>query len=661
MAGRFRLPPLDSMATLVSPRITAGRSRVKIADQRQRIGFDRKRDGPCHLDINERGKTLRRIIDSLCCLLLVGIGASPAAAELRPDQVAILCARENRNSQAVAAYYAKVRGVPRENVLALTMPEGETISREDWQTQLRPAIQNWLSVGDRRIKIRCFVTVWDVPLKIEAVKSDPEVGRLVAYLSTERQQRVAQLDGFVKALHQLAGVRAGNGSTSDGPPPTLAPDADLETIKGALDVAFGAAQTEIMKQTDEAARTQALQQLQTIYFRSVGLNMVAQSLQRQLQSGEAGSNPQVRTEFDVSRGRSHGLREGRAALEGIPYGLDREPQLLALLQLSDGLYGTLAWIDEQLNVLKKNESYASFDSELSVVAWPDYALVRWQPNLLNFRYDESPIRDFKITYMVSRIEAPTLQLTRAIIDQAMEVEKSGLKGKVYFDARSAKQPGYEAYDQSLVRAAELIKQHTDLEVVLDMKQELLQPGAAPDAALYCGWYSLGKYVDAFDWAPGAVGYHMASSEATTLRSPESQVWCKKMLEDRNAQTGAGVVATLGPVYEPYIHAFPPPDEFFALLLSGKYTLAEAYYRCLPHTSWTMTLVGDPLYAPFKNSAPLKSENLPEITKRIINGPLPVLEEAIAVARNNNNNPPTDTAPENNAAAEPAAPQPQTTP
>ena len=73
---------------------------------------------------------------------------------------------------AVAAYYARVRGVPTENVLALSIPQGETLSREDWQAKVRPAIRQWLSVGDRRVKIRCFVTVWDVPLKIGPATAD---------------------------------------------------------------------------------------------------------------------------------------------------------------------------------------------------------------------------------------------------------------------------------------------------------------------------------------------------------------------------------------------------------------------------------------------------------------------------------------------------------
>src|SRR5690606_3196617 len=122
---------------------------------------------------------------------------------------------------------------------------------------------------------------------------------------------------------------------------------------------------------------------------------------------------------------------------------------------------------------------------------------------------------------------------------------------------------------------------------------LFQAGDCPEAALYCGWYSLAKYVDAFDWAPGAVAYHLASSEATTLRKADSQVWCKRLIED-------GVAATIGPVDEPYLFAFPRPEEFFALVLRGELSLVECFYQTQPFNSWRMILIGDPLYRPFKN-------------------------------------------------------------
>jgi uncharacterized protein (TIGR03790 family) len=60
----------------------------------------------------------------------------------------------------------------------------------------------------------------------------------------------------------------------------------------------------------------------------------------------------------------------------------------------------------------------------------------------------------------------------------------------------------------------------------------------------------------------------------------------------------GVAATIGPVEEPYVQAFPLPTLFFPYLVEGKLTLAECYLLSLPHLSWKMVLIGDPLYRPF---------------------------------------------------------------
>ncbi len=117
---------------------------------------------------------------------------------------------------------------------------------------------------------------------------------------------------------------------------------------------------------------------------------------------------------------------------------------------------------------------------------------------------------------------------------------------------------------------------------------MFQKGDCPNTALYCGWYSLARYVDAFTWARGSVGYHIASSECTTLKNENSQVWCKKMLDN-------GIAATIGPVGEPYVQAFPVPEIFFNFLTEGYLTLAESYLVSLPYLSWKMVLVGDPLY------------------------------------------------------------------
>ena len=132
-------------------------------------------------------------------------------------------------------------------------------------------------------------------------------------------------------------------------------------------------------------------------------------------------------------------------------------------------------------------------------------------------------------------------------------------------------------------------------MIIDDRPELFEEGACLDAALYSGWYSLANYVDVFTWRQGAIGFHIASSECATLKRENSQVWCKRMLEE-------GVAATIGPVYEPYVQAFPMPDLFFTKLVEGYLTLGEVYLISLPFLSWQMVMIGDPLYLPFKPAA-----------------------------------------------------------
>ena len=127
---------------------------------------------------------------------------------------------------------------------------------------------------------------------------------------------------------------------------------------------------------------------------------------------------------------------------------------------------------------------------------------------------------------------------------------------------------------------------------MEDSEELFLPDTCPQAALYSGWYSLAHYVDSFGWQRGSIGYHMASSECSTLRKQESQVWCLKMLQK-------GIAATIGPVYEPYIQGFPLPAIFFSHLIDGYMSLGESYLVSLPYLSWQMVLIGDPLYQPFR--------------------------------------------------------------
>ncbi|MEN6426432.1 MAG: TIGR03790 family protein [Phycisphaerales bacterium] len=233
------------------------------------------------------------------------------------------------------------------------------------------------------------------------------------------------------------------------------------------------------------------------------------------------------------------------------------------------------------------ETDASVDSELSLVLRGTYELYRWQPNLLR----TAGPHPYK-TFMISRLDGPSCDIAQGLIDKALAAEQKGLAGNAYIDSRGlSRQDLYSRYDQSLRELAVLTRLQTSLTVQEEQTDALFPPGSCPQTALYCGWYSVGKYVDAFDFVEGAVGFHIASYEAASLHDPNSTQWCTAMLRD-------GITATLGPVNEPYLHAFPEPRAFFGALFDD-HCLVEAYYLTQPFNSWQMLLIGDPLYTPFR--------------------------------------------------------------
>ena len=209
--------------------------------------------------------------------------------------------------------------------------------------------------------------------------------------------------------------------------------------------------------------------------------------------------------------------------------------------------------------------------------------------------------------MTARIDGPTVKDARRIINDSLVAEKTGLKGTFYIDAGGGdpiKAQVVARYDANFRNLHMMVMGKTKMPAVFDHDKKVFQPGKCPDAALYVGWYSLRRYVPAFTWTQGAVGWHVASFEAKDLRNPKSNDWCVKMIQN-------GVAATIGAVDEPYLGAFPSPQEFFGLLLTGKATVAECHWRTNPTASWRMTLIADPLYNPFAANPQLSSSALPE--------------------------------------------------
>jgi uncharacterized protein (TIGR03790 family) len=263
-------------------------------------------------------------------------------------------------------------------------------------------------------------------------------------------------------------------------------------------------------------------------------------------------------------------------------------------------------IDATIDYFTTDATGAAFDSELALVQWNFYSRAKSLPNPMRYkgaRAEMPPI------LMTMRLDAPEPMLVRAMILAGVKAEAEGLQGRAVVDSGGhlsidSKSPSYAAFDQTLRNLAAIISTKTHMPLTFDEKREVLPPHSVKEpVAIYCGWYALTRYTPACTFFPGAVGYHVASFELVTLHEPSTR-WCHGLLTD-------GIAATLGAVNEPYLNAFPPPDEFFPLLLTGKLPLAEVYWKTTPMVSWQIAMIGDPLYTPFKLHPPMAPEALDE--------------------------------------------------
>jgi uncharacterized protein (TIGR03790 family) len=510
----------------------------------------------------------------------------PAFA-LEPAEVAILVNKNSADSVKLGEYYAEKRGVPKSQILTLDLPMDEDLARARYSDYVVPTVRQWLTENKLQERIRCIVTTYGIPLRVNRRFPSEHEKALLSEAAQALDISLAHLTEVKRRLDTIPQALV--------LPPTISLEQKVEPIKGAnletllreLGTALSDAQKRVGELTDKSTRESA-QTLLSDYRRILDVSPLSMD----------------RREHQTKSQELIALDQ-RLATKTATLGEQR--QWITLNHELRGLVYFCRLMDIRCKDLAGRDSEAAFDSELSLLWWDGYPLYRWADNLLTQSFDNDPRRKSRKTLMVSRLDAPTPKIARRLVDDAMAVEAAGLTGIIYIDAQGKGETPprdlYGEFDEHLRQTARFFQDKATLKTVLDNKPALFQRGDCPDAALYCGWYSLSKYVDAFKWQRGAVAYHVASGEAYTLRRRDSQVWCKRMLEE-------GVAATLGPVAEPYLGAFPPLRDFFALLMTGKWTLAECYYRTVPWHSWMMTLVGDPLYRPFAKNPALKVEDLP---------------------------------------------------
>ena len=533
-------------------------------------------------------------------VLAAGAAHAPALA---PEEVLVVANANAKGSVPLARYYALARKILPKRIVVLRTTADVDATRKDFNDNIRDPIREYLRRHDRAGRIKCLALVWGVPVRVlgteltagqKALMKTHETisGRLQASLAVNldllRTVAVAFPAPRTKGLTPLGDLfRQGTSAT---PQRVEA----FATLRGRYDKQVKLTAEAARKLKDGRKRRIALRQLAALELSTRGLRHLAThppaeamagvpdkaALQRRIRSAEAGL--MKLTAEKATPARAWRIVEFHRRLRGI--------------------VGAHEHCRQRARAIDTSEEDASVDSELAVLWEKDPPLRRWRTNPMNWRVRAAgvtPADAPKRIIMTARIDGPKARDALRIVKDSLATEKEGLSGKVYIDAGGK----YPLYDKNLKMLHDLIRKRTKLTVVMDTRKQLFAVGSCPDAALYVGWYSLRNYVAAFTWVRGSVGWHVASLEAQHLRAATSNEWCAKLIQN-------GVAATLGAVNEPYLAAFPLPQDFFALLLTGRATVAECYWRTVPLVSWRLTLIADPLYNPYARLPHLSVYDLP---------------------------------------------------
>lgn len=500
--------------------------------------------------------------------VLAALAASRAArANVTADDLLLVVNKQQPAGRALAEEYAKLRGVPDGRIVEVDVRDVEEIQRPFYDRSIADVVRQEIAARGLRERIKVAVLFYGLPLRIlEPGRTLPEKAELANILVPAERTLIAYLGGIA------ARVEATATAVDPSFKPAANAPATADGVRLRLTVAEQAIRIALPTMADAAAREKARGELEAAKGDIAKLPFLPF-----VPRGAPPAGPPP-TEADVN-----------ALLKGRDDAVARR-RLRELVASGNNSFQLLALIEEQKNFLGATEAEASVDSELSCLWLSKYPLTRFIGNPWHYASASVGLRPQVLR--TARIDGPTEAIARRTFNNAIVAEQRGLEGDAVFDSRGlGRESQYGLYDGTIRRAADLATGAAGLSVLRDDAEPLMKDGTSARTALYCGWYNLHRYRPTVAMLPGAVAYHVASFELISLRPPTETGWVRGLMID-------GADVTLGPVAEPYLVAFPPADEFFGLLMTGRTTLVEAYWATNPVTSWRMILIGDPLYRPF---------------------------------------------------------------
>lgn len=252
---------------------------------------------------------------------------------------------------------------------------------------------------------------------------------------------------------------------------------------------------------------------------------------------------------------------------------------------------------------------AALDSELMLLG-AEYPLNSFGQNPYFGKASLPSAGERQVLMSVCRIDGPNDDCINRMIDDPLEIERTGLWGWSVVDTGGP----YPEGDAMMEHVADmctkgrfpLFYEKTKSTIANDFP--LMQ-----EVSCYCGWYTNppdGPFRKAsktnFRFARGAVAFHLHSFSAISIY--DDNTWVSTLLN-------RGACVTAGNVAEPYLGPSLNCGLFFAHLFDGK-TVAEAALLASPSVSWQCIVLGDPLYRPFPRKGIRADESNPFVRWRM---------------------------------------------
>ena len=434
------------------------------------------------------------------------------AAALEPGEIVVICNAKSPNSQAVARHYMELRKIPAANLVELNCPGTDNITDEQYRKNFVPDLLK--AIADKKLDVpktggtsggvKCLVTMYGLPLRVLGKPLSKDERDEVAGMQKELDETVAILGREVKSYDAIAATVSTTPPASTSAPATAPanagggppPKPTWQDALARLNTAAVAAGARIEK-LPESQRPGVIEVFLSVHRRVAGVNGVVTVLHVPRDATDTDPIPERLSGYAIEL---RTLEEKYAKLLPQRDSPRIRKELVVVRGQAEGYLGKARALDELIEYIQPPNTDACLDNELALVfADQNYSRSNWLPNSKNIEL----YPDFKRlkeqaatnpaqaaakmpprTVMVTRLDGANVRNVQEMIDLTVKTEGIGLDGKIYLDARGLHgNDAYSAFDEDLRRAAQWLKEHAEIDTVLEDTPNLLQAKDAPACAL----------------------------------------------------------------------------------------------------------------------------------------------------------------------------------